>query len=98
MIQSELLVCFFDCNKFYCCITFFIQKRKEKFDLYSLDTIIPLVFSIILNKAYFAEKGADALSRAETIILFSMMAQFQRLRYYEDVFKHFIKTQYLGQV
>ena len=78
---------------------FLYRKEKKNFYLYSLGyLLIPLVFSIILNKAYFAEKGADALSRAETIISISPNdgSISQRLRYYEDVFKHFIKNPIFG--
>ena len=58
---------------------------------------IPLFFSVLVNQIYFAEKGADALSRASTISFSTNDGSVnQRLRYYEDVLTHFSSNPIFG--
>ena len=50
-----------------------------------------------MNQIYFAEKGADALSRASTISFSTNDGSVnQRLRYYEDVLTHFSSNPIFG--
>ena len=51
--------------------------------------IIPLIAAVIINQTFFANKGADAISRAASISLSTKDGSVnQRLRYYEDVLTH----------
>ena len=60
-------------------------------------SVIPLFFSVLVNQIYFAEKGADALSRASTISFSTNDGSVnQRLRYYEDVLTHFSSNPIFG--
>ena len=56
-----------------------------------------MFFSVLVNQIYFAEKGADALSRASTISFSTNDGSVnQRLRYYEDVLTHFSSNPIFG--
>ena len=59
--------------------------------------IFPLIITFSINQIYFANKGADALSRASTISFSTNDGSVnQRLRYYEDVLMHMSSNPILG--
>ena len=79
------------------CVQNFYLYFKENLKLKSLFNIGyllgPLLFAIILNQIYVADKGADAISRAATISFSTNDGSVnQRLRYYEDVLVHLKKN------
>lgn len=59
--------------------------------------IIPLIFSVFINKTTLSDKGADAISRAATITVNSSDGSVKkRLRYYSHVFSHMISNPVFG--
>ncbi len=75
----------------------FLKTRKVQDLKPNLFYIIPFFLALILNQAFTADKGADALSRAATITLNTDNNSInQRLRYYEDVLTHFTNHPILG--
>ena len=69
---------------------FFFKKEKMINKLKTLLFVfLPLFLSISINQAFFASKGANAVSRASTISLSTNDGSVnQRLRYYNHVFTH----------
>ena len=79
-------------------VILYLKHTKSSKTLLSLGYIlIPLLLAITINQTVIASKGADALSRAATISLSNNDGSIkQRLRYYEDVFTHFISNPIFG--
>lgn len=71
-------------------IFFLIKAKKNIFQVFQMGyIIIPLIAAVIINQTFFANKGADAISRAASISLSTKDGSVnQRLRYYEDVLTH----------
>jgi len=75
---------------------FFITRKVQDLKP-NLFYIIPFFLALILNQAFTADKGADALSRAATISVSTNDGSInQRLRYYEDVLTHISNHPILG--
>tara|TARA_B100001175_G_C19504736_1_gene640210 strand:+ start:349 stop:2694 length:2346 start_codon:yes stop_codon:yes gene_type:complete len=74
----------------------FIKKSKKEFLKFGM-FLIPLIFAISLNQAYFSKKGVDALDRASTIALNTTDDSIsKRLRYYDDVLTHMLGNPIFG--
>ena len=74
----------------------FKEPKTKKIKLFSF-LALPLLLAILANQAYFASKGADAISRASTISFSTNDGSVnQRLRYYEDVLTHMTSNPLLG--
>ncbi len=71
-------------------IFFLIKAKKNIFQIFQMGyIIIPLIAAVIVNQTFFANKGADAITRAASISLSTKDGSVnQRLRYYEDVLTH----------
>ncbi len=76
----------------------FLKKEKTTDKLKTLlFIVVPLLLSITINQAFFAPKGADALSRASTISLSTKDGSVnQRLRYYRHVLTHLKLNPFFG--
>ena len=70
-------------------LTYIYKETKAK-KLRTLSFVFcSLILATFVNQVYFADKGADALSRASTISFSAEDGSVkQRLRYYEDVLTH----------
>lgn len=74
----------------------YLKKSKKEFLKFGM-FLIPLIFAISLNQAYFSKKGVDALDRASTIALNTSDDSIsKRLRYYEDVLAHMVDNPIFG--
>ena len=72
-------------------IPFFLLKKEKTINKLKtlLFVFLPFILSILINQAFFASKGANAVSRASTISLSTNDGSVnQRLRYYNHVFTH----------
>ena len=78
-------------------ILYFKQTKKIS-QFYRVGYIlIPLLFAVIVNQVFIANKGADALSRAATISISTNDGSVnQRLRYYQDVLTHLSSNPIFG--
>ncbi|MFL2597098.1 MAG: O-antigen ligase family protein [Flavobacteriaceae bacterium] len=76
----------------YIILQIFLLNNNKKRVLQILQLgyiVLPLILAIVINQTFFADKGADALSRAATISISTEDGSVnQRLRYYEDVLTH----------
>ena len=78
-------------------ILFLKSKKPIKSLLVNFYFIIPLLFAVLINQIYYADKGVDAVSRAATISFGTNDGSVnQRLRYYEDVYNHVVSNPILG--
>lgn len=76
----------------------FLKKSGKRSNLYRIGYIlIPIFLAVVVNQTFFADKGADALSRAATISLSTDDGSVnQRLRYYQDVLTHLSSNPIFG--
>ena len=74
----------------YTTLQIFFKAKKNIYRVFQMGyIIIPLIAAVIINQTFFANKGADAISRAASISLSTKDGSVnQRLRYYEDVLTH----------
>lgn len=74
----------------YTTLQIFLKAKKNIYRVFQMGyIIIPLIAAVIINQTFFANKGADAISRAASISLSTKDGSVnQRLRYYEDVLTH----------
>ena len=76
----------------YIILQIFLLRNNKKRVLQILQLgyiVLPLILAIVINQTFFADRGADALSRAATISISTEDGSVnQRLRYYEDVLTH----------
>ena len=78
-------------------LLYFKNSKNKKFLTLNLYLVLPLIFAVLVNQNFYSDKGADALSRAATISLSTNDGSVnQRLRYYEDVFKHVVSNPVIG--
>ena len=79
-------------------ILIYIKHTKSLKSLLSIGYIIaPLLLAITINQTVFASKGADVLSRAASISIFTNDGSVnQRLRYYQDVLTHLSSSPIFG--
>ena len=78
-------------------VLYFKNSRNKRFLILNAYIILPLFFAVIVNQSFYSDKGADAISRAATISFKTNDGSVnQRLRYYEDVFKHVSSNPVLG--
>jgi len=79
------------------CINFFKQTQKKRWLWNAAYFITPLVLALLINSAYFSNKGANALDRASTISVSTNDGSVnKRLRYYSDVLEQMITSPILG--
>lgn len=81
--------------------TSYVIFKKQDILVHKFKTVsfflIPFIVSVLFNQVYFANKGADALSRASTISFSTNDGSVnQRLRYYDDVLTHFSSNPIFG--
>ena len=78
------------------CICYYRNKNLKVF-LPNIFYVTPLILAVLFNQITIADKGADAISRAGTISISQADGSIsKRLRYYDDVFTHFVSNPFLG--
>ena len=75
----------------------YYQSRSIKEFSPNLFYLFPLFLALVLNQAFVADKGPNAIARAATIKINTDDGSInQRLRYYEDVVTHVTKNPIMG--
>ena len=75
----------------------FYKSRNYKDFFPNLFYLIPLLLALLVNQISVSEKGADVISRAATISISQADGSVgKRIRYYQDVFNHFISNPIVG--
>ena len=74
----------------------FYKSRNYKDFFPNLFYLIILLLALLVNQISVSEKGADVISRAATSISQADGSVGKRIRYYQDVFNHFISNPIVG--
>ena len=101
MIQSRasLLATFFAILVFIIIniFMFFKVEKHKKYWVLIAYTIVPVIFTLFVNQVYLADKGADVVSRAATIVEVTTDDSITaRIRYYSDVLEHLSSNPVFG--
>ena len=101
MIQSRasLLATFFAILAFIIIniFMFFKVEKHKKYWVLIAYTIVPVIFTLFVNQVYLADKGADVVSRAATIVEVTTDDSITaRIRYYSDVLEHLSSNPVFG--
>jgi len=85
---------------FYIIIQIFLFKEENKRfkRLFQIGFLVfPIIFAVLTNQFFLADKGADVIRRASTISIQTEDDSIkQRLRYYEDVVTHITSNPFIG--